>query len=111
MNKISDSVSYFGYGACVINVIALFLTIWFYPLDFSKYQKEKEKAGTYFGPTPAAQDIEPAKDGQPVDEEGEAPETLLETEKPALRTKAGAPRKSLEEREFEKLYARASTEM
>ena len=74
--RLSDTVAVFGYIGCGLNLVALFLTIWFYPIDFSKYQKEPSKT-----------DIEAVKDTELEDKPrltGEPVQTLSETEKPSL---------------------------
>ena len=88
----------FGYIACGLNLVALFLTIWFYPIDFSKYQKEPSKT-----------DIEAVKDTELEDKPrltGEPVQTLSETEKPSLNM--AEKRKTFEESEFEKMHGRVS---
>lgn len=42
IDHISDSVAAFGYIGCGFNVAALICTIWIYPIDFSKYQGERD---------------------------------------------------------------------
>ena len=64
LDRLSDSVAIFGYIACGLNLVALFLTIWFYPIDFSKYQKKDHECGKETN----IKAIEPIEEGQCVEE-------------------------------------------